>query len=129
MSYINPEYVLCRQVAYYLRAQYPKTLFRFDYAGNNLSKTQAGLNKMIQCRRGFPDLEIFEKRNGYGGLLIELKPEGTKLYKKDGTPVTPHIAEQLDCLLNLKLKGYCVSFGIGFENTRKLIDDYLNNRL
>jgi hypothetical protein len=129
MSYVNPEYVLCRQVAYYLRAQYPKTLFRFDYAGNNLSKTQAGMNKMIQCRRGFPDLEIFEKRNGYGGLLIELKPEGTKLYKKDGTPVTPHIAEQLDCLLNLKLKGYCVSFGIGFENTGKLIDDYPNNRL
>lgn len=37
MHHVNPEYVLCRQIAYYIRAQYPGTIFRFDLAGLNLS--------------------------------------------------------------------------------------------
>jgi len=123
----NPEYILSKQVATYLRLQYPNVLYRFDVTGLNLSVAQAGMMKNIQGRRGYPDLQIYEKRNGYGGLLIELKPEGTRLYKKDGSPATPHIAEQLDCLLKLNLKGYKSAFGVGFDNTKKIIDDYLNN--
>jgi hypothetical protein len=129
MSYQNPEYILCRQIAYYLRAQYPKVVFHFDYAGLFHTKAQAGMMKAIQSGWKWPDLSIMEKRNGYAGLLLELKPEGAKLYKKDGTPVTPHIQEQLECLLSLKLKGYKTGFGIGFDNTKKLIDDYMNGRL
>lgn len=129
MHHVNPEYALCRQIAYYLRAQYPRIIFHFDYAGLSHTKTQAGMMKEIQGKRGWPDLSIMEKRNGYAGLLLEIKPEGARIYKQDGTPATPHLAEQLECLLQLKLKGYCTGFGIGFDNTKKLIDDYLNNRL
>ena len=87
------------------------------------------MSKVLQFGRGYPDLAILEKRNGFGGLFLELKPEGTKLYKKDGSPITPHIQEQFDCLLKLNLKGYKTGFGIGFDNTKKLIDDYLNYKL
>jgi hypothetical protein len=134
MHYVNPEYVLSRQIAYYLRAQYPKCFYHFDPSGLSHTKAQAGMMKALQPGRGYPDLFICEpkqslKNGSYHGLFIELKPEGAKIYKKDGTPATPHLAEQLECLLKLKLKGYQAAFGIGFENTKKLIDDYLNNRL
>ena len=121
----SPEYILCRQIAYYLRAQYPDCIFHYDYAGLYHTKAQAGLMKAIQGDRGYPDLVILEKRGTSGALFIELKPEGTRLYKKDGSPASPHIAEQLECLLRLKLKGYQASFGIGFENTKDIIDLYL----
>jgi len=124
-----PEYQLSKQVAFYLKMQYPKVLYHFDLTGANLSKAQAGKMKAIQKMRGFPDLMLLEPKNDFKGLLIELKAEGTRLYKKDGDPATPHIGEQLECLLELKLKGYKVAFGVGFENTKKIIDDYLNEKL
>jgi hypothetical protein len=122
----NPEYQLYKQVSTYLRYMYPKVLYRFDMAGLNLSIAQAGMNKAIQHSKGYPDLFIAEPRANFHGLFIELKPEGTKLYKRDGYPLTPHIAEQIECLNQLDSRGYAVGFGIGFENTTKIITNYLN---
>ncbi len=124
-----PEYQLCKQIAYYLKTQYPKVIYHFDYAGLNLSIAQAGKMKAIQGIKGFPDLMILEPVGKYNGLFIELKPEGTKLFKKDGEPINPHIEEQRDCLLQFRIKGYCVAFGIGFEQVSNIIDDYLQNKL
>jgi hypothetical protein len=120
-----PEYQLCKQIAYYLKTQYPKVIYHFDYAGLNLSIAQAGKMKNIQGIKGFPDLMILEPVGKYHGLFIELKPEGTRLYKKDGEPVNDHIKEQRDCLLNLRMKGYLTAFGIGFENIKNIINTYL----
>jgi len=129
MSHYTPEYNLYRQIAYYMKLQYPHVLYRFDMAGLNLSKAQAGQNKAIQCGKGYPDLTVLEKRNGFGALFIEIKPEGTKLYKHNGEPATPHIAEQLNYLLELRKRGYCIAFGVGFDNVKNLIDNYLNSKL
>lgn len=95
-------------------------------AGLNLSIAQAGMNKAIQCGKGYPDLVILEKRGGYGCLFIELKPEGTKLYKLKGEPVNDHIQEQANYLIALDNRGYACAFGIGFEATVKIINNYLN---
>jgi len=122
----KPEYILCRQIATYLKAQYPDVLFRFDQAGLNLSKTQAGMNKAIQHSKGFPDLMILEKRAGYGGLFVELKREGARLFKKNGEPATEHIGDQIVWINNLNKKGYATAFGLGFDGVKKLIDNYLN---
>lgn len=122
----NPEYALYKQVSTYLKYQYPKILYHFDYAGLNLSKAQAGQMKAIQHSKGYPDLVILEKRGGFGCLFIELKPEGTKLYKRDGSPATPHIGEQIECMMQLDSRGYAVAFGIGFDATAKIITNYLN---
>lgn len=126
----TPEYILYRQVAYYLRMQYPKILYRFDYAGLSHTKAQAGQMKAIQHGKGYPDLAILEAResikNGiYHGMFIELKPEGTKLYKLNGEPATPHIAEQLKCLVLLWERGYKAEFAVGFDEAKKIIDEYL----
>jgi len=125
----TPEYILYRQIAYYLRYQYPNVLYRFDMAGLNLSKTQAGMNKAIQCGKGYPDLTILEKRNGYGAMLIEIKPENTRLYKQNGEPATPHIAEQMKYLFELHERGYCSAIAVGYEQAKKYIDKYLKNEL
>ena len=66
----------------------------------------------------------------YYGLFIELKKEGTRIFKKDGTLVADeHIREQFDMLEDLRRRGYAAEFGIGFENTKKIIDDYLGGEL
>ena len=134
MKGYSPEYILYRHVSYYLRAQYPNVIFHFDSTGLHLTKTQSGQLKAIQGCKGYPDLAILhpvksEKNGTYHGLFIELKAEGTKIYKLNGEPVNPHIAEQLEYLLQLKKKGYAVAFGIGFDNTKRVIDNYMTGRL
>jgi hypothetical protein len=61
----------------------------------------------------------------YAGLMIELKKEGTRIYKKDGSFASGHIEEQAKMLALLGAKGYKAVFGVGFENTKEIIDNYL----
>ena len=121
----NREHQICKDIALYLRLQYPAILYHFDLAGLNLSRAQAGMMKSIQGNRGFPDLFIAESRLGYRGLFIEVKVEGTKLYKRNFEAVTPHIAEQLEFHEGLRLKGYKCEFGIGWDECKSIIDSYL----
>ena len=117
---------LHKSVCQYLRMQYNGILFNSDLSGSmKLTIGQASAMKSLRSNRGFPDLVIYEPRNGYHWLFLELKIEGTKLYKKNGDPETPHIEEQLYCLLKLKSKGYQACFAIGFDQAKILIDDYL----
>jgi hypothetical protein len=119
------EYSLSKAVSTYLRLQYPKVLFHFDYAGLNLSKAQAGRMKAIQGSRGYPDLFIMAARGKYHGLFIELKPQGTKLLKADGEFATPHLQEQADMIFKLVDEGYAARFGCGIDECIRLIDSYL----
>ena len=114
---------ICR----YLQYKYPDVIYRIDYsAGVKMSIGSAVKLKKLNNRRGYPDLTIFEKRGGlYGALFIELKKEGTKLYKKNGDYATEHIKEQAEMLTKLTNKGYCAYFGIGSDKTKEIIDKYL----
>ena len=60
-----------------------------------------------------------------GGLYLEIKKDGEKLTKKDGSWRTPHIAEQAEALEKLRAKGYRAEFGVGFDRCKKIIDEYL----
>jgi len=122
----NQEYQLYKAVAMYLRLQYPHVLYHYDPTGLDLSKTQSGMLKAIQGGKGFPDLMIYKPNGRYHGLFIELKKEGTNIYKKSGAPATPHIAEQVECLMDLRSHGYKALFAVGFEQAKQIIDDYLN---
>jgi hypothetical protein len=121
----NREYQICKDIAIYLRLQYPWVIFHFDLAGLNLSRAQAGMMKNIQGGRGWPDLFIAEHRGIFKGLFIEIKAEGTRLYKKDSFCATPHIEEQESCLFKLKDNEYYAEFGIGFDDCKQIIDNYL----
>lgn len=121
----NREYQICKDIALYMKLQYPDVLYHFDLAGLNLSKAQSGMMKAIQLHRGFPDLFIAEPKNGYCGLFIEVKAEGTKLYKKNFEAATPHITEQSEFMDALRIKGYKCEFGVGWDNCKEIIDNYL----
>lgn len=123
----NREYSICKAIATYLRLQYPNVIFHFDYAGLHHTKTQAGQMKAIQGCKGWPDLFITSQKPGSKGLFIEIKKVGTRLYKKDGSPATDHIQDQINCLDKLDSCGYAVTFGIGFDHCKSIIDNYLND--
>ena len=122
------EYEISKALSEYLSYQYPNVVFHFDYAGLNLSKAQAGQMKAIQGGRGWPDLFIAEPRGGYHGLFIELKKEGEKIYKRDGTPKTEHLKEQLEMVEKLRARGYIAAIISGFDDCKEYIDDYMKFR-
>lgn len=62
----------------------------------------------------------------YAGLMIELKRDGTRILKKDGTVVADaHIREQMEVLRELERRGYKACFAVGFDQAKQIIDEYL----
>jgi len=122
----KPEYNLCKAIADYLRLQYPHVEYRFDLAGLCLSKAQAGMNKALQKRRGFPDLQIMEPRGQYHGAFFEIKAEGVRSEKKNGEFASDHIEEQAAYLSRLMERGYYARFVVGFDDAKSKIDYYIN---
>lgn len=127
------ELVIQKHLADYLRLRYKDVLFHSDFgSGTKLTVGQAVRQKQLNGGiRGWPDLFIAEPRvksfpNVYHGLFIELKKEGTRIFKKDGTLVADeHIREQFDMLHDLRRKGYAAEFACGYEEAVALIDSYM----
>ena len=141
----NSEHNLYEQIARYLQLQYPNVIYRFDIGADlKLTMGQAVKHKRLHPERGYPDLFIAEPKNikvktalgndyslvetkTLGGLYLEIKKDGEKLTKKDGSLRTPHIAEQAEMLEKLRQAGYKAEFGVGFEGCKKIIDEYLRS--
>ena len=71
--------------------------------------------KRMGMRVGFPDLFIYEPRGSYHGLAIEMKRvKGGKLSEA-----------QAKCLAELNERGYKAAVCRGFDEAKKIIDDYL----
>ena len=129
------EHEMYMQIADYMRYHYPKAIYRFDLAADlKLSIGQAAKHKRLQGRRGYPDLFIAEPRTirkggdkyYYAGLFLELKRPGTTIYKKNGELVSnEHIQEQARMLEELRRRDYMAEFACGFDETKKIIDEYL----
>lgn len=121
---------LQKQVAIYIRMQYPDVIFHSDFgSGVKLTPWQARMQKMQNGgRRAWPDMMIAEPMGNYHGLFIELKREGARLKKQNGEWASSHIAEQNIMLNELSNKGYKAEFAIGFEQALDLIDDYLGGK-
>lgn len=121
---------LQKQVAIYIRMQYPDVIFHSDFgSGVKLTPWQARMQKMQNGgRRAWPDMMIAEPIGNYHGLFIELKREGARLKKQNGEWASSHIAEQNIMLNELSNKGYKAEFAIGFEQALDLIDDYLGGK-
>ncbi len=146
------ERTLYKQIAQYLQLQYPGAIYRFDLAADmKLTAGQASRHKALHPHRGYPDLFIaagrgyFVKRgdkppmfgnfictNGdmdlyiCNGMFLELKRDGTRILKKDGTLVADqHIREQHALLVELEKCGYAARFAVGFDQAKQIIDEYL----
>ena len=118
-------------VADYLRLRYPDVLFHSDFgSGIKLTKGQAMKQyRQNGGRRGWPDIFVAHVATHgdryYHGLFIELKKDGTRLQKKNGEFASPHIKEQWEMLGALTFRGYKAEFAVGFEQAKKIIDEYL----
>lgn len=146
------------QVADYLVRQYSNILFHSDFgSGVKLNKIQSTLQKRLNGgRKSYPDMFIAQPakhwvEDGDGGchiqqahgLYLELKKDGTKLVRdKDARKILKgdfklrkkgdwwdlHTEEQALMLEQLRQRGYCAEFAVGFDEAKKIIDEYLGGR-
>lgn len=129
------EFYLQVAVVDYLTKFYPDVIFRSDLAGIKMTIGQAMKIKLIQKWRGWPDIIIYENaitENGhfYCGLAIELKLKRNDIYKKNNELRNEkHIKEQFEMLKKLNHRNYLAVFGMGFDDTKIKIDNYLSRRI
>jgi len=112
----------------YIRLQYPKARFKTDLSGIYLGGKWSLMNhvKRTTSHSGFPDLVIYERREAYCGLAIELKAQGKSPFKKDGAlKKDEHIEAQSEWLNTLERCGFYTLFAVGFDEAKQVIDDYL----
>lgn len=113
------------QICEYLRLQYPKAIFFSEPSGLRVTPGQANLLKKMRSFGKLPDMFIAYPNGRFHGFFIELKKEGTTIWKKNGELVAdPHIRAQFNTLKTLHELGYAAIFGIGFDYTREKIDGY-----
>jgi hypothetical protein len=138
------------QVCNYLKLQYPHVIFTCDVAsGLHLPIFLGALHKRMRSSRGIPDLFIAHpgkwnnvaNKYSFNGLFIELKKDKSEIYLVDGSTLKKakkqikkgkivveeydHIDEQNKILNRLKLAGYAACFACGFDEAKKIIDEYL----
>lgn len=79
-------------------------------------------------KTGLPDF-MFMKNNGvYSGLFIELKKE-TPYLKNGQLKKDDHLELQRDVLEQLKIEGYFAVFAWSFDQFKKIVTDYMENKL
>lgn len=125
----GPEAILHLQVANYIKWQHRNLIFVSDFAAGLflppwLAKRQAEL----RSSRSYPDIFIAKPVDPYHGLFLELKKEGTVIFKKDGSVRASKkdwYLEQVEMHKKLNELGYLAVFAIGYKNTVKIIEDYL----
>jgi hypothetical protein len=100
----------------YLRLAYPDVLYCASAGGMRTSYLQAIKMKRTGYVKGFPDLFIYEPRNEYNGLAIEMK-------KEKGGVASP---EQKRWQEQLRNRGYASYICKGSEEAIKQIDEYFN---
>ena len=100
----------------YLKLAYPDALYCASAGGMRTSYLQAIKMKRTGYVKGFPDLFIYEPRNEYNGLAIEMK-------KEKGGVASP---EQKRWQEQLRNRGYASYICKGNEEAIKVIDEYFN---
>lgn len=130
---MNAQHEYNTQVALvnYLRVAYPKALYCGSAGGMYTNKVQYSKMKASGYVKGFPDLFIYEPRGIHHGLAIELKwKEEPFMYgsaARGGKSIrlgkpTP---EQKQWIESLNARGYVAGICYGFDEARKMIDNYL----
>lgn len=123
---VMTEKELTKQVCAYIKKNFPHVYFFTDPSG--MFQKSWGAKIMLKNNRSTHaqlDLIILHAMHGFHGAIIELKREGEKLKKKDGTYKDKHAEEQAKSLEHLHSQGYYAMHGIGYEETIKMINAYL----
>ena len=111
-------------VSTYVKLAYPNVVFTAESSGIRVPIGIAVKMKQQRSKHKLPDMIILEPNAYYNGLIIELKREGTRL-KNGNMPKTEHITEQQKTLDLLLKKNYYAVFCCGFDEAKKVIDNYM----
>lgn len=135
MNTATSEEALCHRLSTWLRTEHPDLVWHFDFgSGLKMTMNQARRQKALNTK-SYPDLFIATSAtirgsvDHYCGLFIELKKDGVKLTKRDGSPVSDHVHNQALVLDQLRNEGYFADFAIGYDEAQRMIENYLGGRL
>jgi len=109
----------------YMKLQYPDLIFITEASGLRLPIGMAKQLKSMRSTDGLPDIFIARAVRPYNGLFIELKRDGEKLTKLDGTYKTPHLENQATTMRKLYGEGYAVGFAIGLDEAVSILRKYM----
>ena len=112
----QPEYELQKAICRYLDIKYNKVFYNGSAGGMRTYLSVAKRMKATGYKSGFPDIFIYEARNGYNGLAIELKVKGNYASQN-----------QKKVLSILNDKGYRAEVCTGYDNAVEVIDEYLES--
>ena len=120
-----------QKVVSYMNTKYSDVIYKADTSTGGF--TTIGMvmkNKRLGGSiKNFPDFTIFHHNSIGHALFLELKKEGVKIYKEDGTYYAVERQKlQSKTLKRLQEKGYSASFAIGFLHAKELIDLYMQER-
>ena len=102
------------EVVKYIRYAYPKVRYCASLGGIRTTYKQAVKAKNTGYVKGFPDLFIYEPRNGFHGLAIEIKTIKGLATK-----------EQKEWIDDLNERGYKAKICKGLPEILDVIDKYL----
>lgn len=118
------------KLSQHIAEYYPNAVFHNDFgSGVKLGWTRAKRQKEMNIHRGFPDLQICEPIGKWNGFFLELKKDGIRIVKKDGTLVADeHVREQAEFIAKLRDRGYYADFAIGLNEAIRKVEDYMEGR-
>ena len=106
------------EVVKYIQLQYPKARYCASLGGQYKPfQSQRNRARKTGYVKGFPDLFIYEARNGYHGLALEIKTIKGRATK-----------EQKEWIEALNERGYKAEVVKGLPDILDLIDNYLNHQ-
>lgn len=83
--------------------------------------------KTLGGRAGMLDLFVPAPSLGYHGLFMELKAEGVTVFNIDGSVRKNETVQKQNKEINRLMKlGYYATFAIGWDECKKIIDDYFS---
>ena len=126
-------------VCRFISLQYPHIIFNTDLSGIRLTPGLARKAAKMRSSRAFPDLVIYRNKQietrtentislrYYAALFIELKKDGTRIFKRNGELVADkHIREQAEMIMKLQARGFYADFAVGFDEAQRIIKWYLD---
>lgn len=128
---MKQELIVHTAICKYIAMQYPGVIFTTESSGLRLSIGMARIISKLRSCDSLPDLWIMEpKQNNdlsiFCGLFIEVKATPEDYLTKNGKLRTgEHIQNQAKILSLLREKGYAAHFAGGFDEGKKIIDEYM----
>ena len=107
-----------KAIVNYIKLQYPNVLYCASAGGLRTSIKQARMMKATGYVKGFPDLVVMEPVGKFHGLFLEIKTKKGRATK-----------EQLLWRHKLNDRNYVCEITYGFEETKEVIDRYINNKI